>query len=65
VTMNIEHAAHTAARAIVTFIVSMVVLIFVGGALVVSLGGNLGPTLVILFVLISIGVTVTAVRWAR
>ena len=63
--MTIEQAAHTTARALVTFIVSMVVLIFTGGALVVSLGGNLGPTLVILFVLIAIGVTVMTVRWAR
>jgi hypothetical protein len=63
-TMTIEHAAHTAARAIVTFIVTMVVLIFAGGGLVVALGGNLGPTLLILFVLIAIGVTVMTVRGA-
>jgi hypothetical protein len=63
--MRIEHAAHTAARAIVTFTASMVVLILVGGALVVSLGGNLGPTLVTLFVLIAIGATVVSVRAAR
>jgi hypothetical protein len=63
--MRIERAAHTAARAIITFIATMVVLIFAGGALVVSLGGNLGPTLLILFVLIAFGVTVMGVRWAR
>jgi len=63
--MKLDHGARTAVRAIVTFIVIMVVLIFVGGGLVVSLGGNLGPTLVILFVLIGIGVTVIAVRGAR
>lgn len=64
-TMNIEQAAHTATRAVVTFIMTMVVLIFAGGALVVSLGGNLGPTLLILFVLISIGTTVISVRWPQ
>jgi hypothetical protein len=63
--MKIEQVAYSATRAVITFTVSMVVLIFVGGALIVFLGGNLGPTWIILFVLIAIGVTVMAVRRAR
>jgi hypothetical protein len=60
--VNLYRVTTRAARAVITFVVTMIVLVVVGGGIVVAFGGNVGPTLLVLFAVASVAVTVILTR---